>query len=118
LALAGDVDLYRLNIPTACVEPGYMRTWHKEQATVRIIRPRVNDILTDGVDEHRQTAELVEAEEARHWGAALDGERRDLYAIVSDRRFDIGHTECGSNNPGKQLVVEFAEDEVSGRNDT
>jgi hypothetical protein len=115
--LSGDVDLYQLNIPTACVQPGYVRTWHKEQATVCIIRPGLNDILADGIDEHRQAAELVEAEEPQHGGlpwTASGAISTPLFPIAVSMLGTLG---AAATTLGKSSIVEFAEDEVSGRND-
>ena len=95
-----------------------MRAWHEEQPAVCVIQLRVHDVLADGIDKQRQAAVLIEAEESRHRRAALDGERRDLYAVATDRHFDIGDARRGRNNSGKQNSVEFAEDEIRGRNDT
>mgnify|MGYP003288975306 CR=1 FL=1 len=82
--MSRDIDLNGVNSSTDCAEAYDMRAWHEEQPAVRVIQPRVHNVLADSIYEQQQAAVLVEAEQPRYRRAALDRQWRGLDAVVAN----------------------------------
>lgn len=76
----------------------------EEEATIGVVEAREADVLTGGLGQRQQAAELVEAEEAGGWRTALDGERGHLDAVVAGSDLDI-RRDRGRHDPSEQRNV-------------